>query len=56
VLAEKMAFGVGTAVQCWTMAVEAALTDAPLTALGRLNAVDEFVQNYKLLAGKVQFD
>lgn len=56
VIAEEMAYGVETAVDCWMTQIDSALTDTRLTTLGRLNAVHEIVRNYKLLTGKVQFD
>jgi hypothetical protein len=56
VIAEEMAYGVETAVECWMTQIEAALIDTQLTTMGRMNAVHEIVQNYKLLTGKVQFD
>ena len=56
VIAEEMAFGVETAVDCWMTQIDSALSDTRLTTLGRLNAVHEIVQNYKHLTGKVQFD
>ena len=56
VIAEEMARGVQTAVDCWMTQIDSALSDSRLTRLGRLNAVHEIVQNYKLLTGKVQFD
>lgn len=56
VIAEEMAFGVETAVDCWMTQIDSALSDTRLTTLGRLNAVHEIVQNYKLLTGKVRFD
>jgi hypothetical protein len=56
VIAEEMADGVETAVDCWMTQIDSVLTDTRLSPLGRLNAVQEVVQNYKLLTGKVQFD
>ncbi len=56
VIAEEMACGVETAVDCWMTQIDSALSDSRLTTLGRLNAVHAIVQNYKLLTGKVQFD
>ncbi|MGZ4732692.1 MAG: hypothetical protein ACXVZH_11175 [Terriglobales bacterium] len=56
VIAEEMAFGVETAVDCWMTQIDSALSDTRLTTLGRLNAVHEIVQNYKQLTGKVEFD
>lgn len=56
VIAEEMAFGVETAVDCWMTQIDSALSDTRLTTLGRLNAVHEIVQSYKQLTGKVEFD
>ncbi len=56
VIAEEMSFGVEIAVERWMTQIDSALTDAQLATLGRLSAVHEIVQNYKLLTGKVQFD
>ena len=52
VIAEEMAYGVETAVECWMTEIDLALTDMHLTTLGRLNAVREIVENYKHLTGK----
>lgn len=51
-IAEEMAHGVQTAVDCWMTEIDLALTDAHLTTLGRLNAVREIVENYKRLTGQ----
>ena len=51
-IASEMASGVERAVECWMAQVEQALTDARLTSLGRLNAVNEIVRDYKRLTGK----
>ncbi len=56
VIAEEMSFGVEIAVERWMTQIDSALTDAQLATLGRLSAVHEIVQNYKLLTGKVQFN
>jgi hypothetical protein len=56
VIAEEMAYGVETAVECWMTQIELALADTRLTTLGRLQAVQEVVENYKHLTGKVQFN
>lgn len=56
VIAEEMAYGVETAVECWMTQIELALADTRLTTLGRLQAVREVVENYKHLTGKVQID
>lgn len=51
-IAEEMARGVQTAVDCWMTEIDLALTDAHLTTLGRLNTVREIVENYKRLTGR----
>ncbi len=51
-IAEEMAQGVQTAVDCWMTEIELALSNAHLTTLGRLNAVQEIVENYKRLTGQ----
>jgi hypothetical protein len=56
VIAEEMAYGVETAVECWMMQIELALADTSLSTVGRLQAVREVVENYKHLTGKVQID
>ena len=56
VIAEEMSSGVETAVELWMTQIDSALTDTQLNTLGRLSAVHQIVQNYKLLTGKVQFD
>ena len=53
-IAEEVANGVQTAVDCWMTEIDLALTDNRLTTLGRLNAVREIVAHYKHLTGKVQ--
>ena len=55
-IAEEMAYGVETAVDCWMTQIESALSDSKLSAMGRLNAVHEIVRSYKLITGKVEFD
>lgn len=54
VVATEMAHGVETAVERWLAQIERAMTDRELTTLGRLNAVQEILQDYKRLTGKVQ--
>jgi len=56
VIAEEMAHGVETAVECWMTQIELALTDVQLTTQGRLNAVREIVDSYKHLTGKAEFN
>jgi hypothetical protein len=55
-IAEEMAQGVQTAVDCWMTEIDLALTNSHLTALGRLNAVREIVENYKHLTGQARLD
>jgi hypothetical protein len=54
VVATEMAHGIETAVERWLAQIDRALTDRRLTTLGRLNAVQEILQDYKRLTGKVQ--
>jgi hypothetical protein len=51
-IAEEMALGVETAVECWISQIECALSDVHLTTLGRLKAVQDVVDKYKQLTGK----
>jgi hypothetical protein len=53
-VAREMARGVETAVECWMAQIDEAMTDLRLTSLGRLNAVNEILANYKRLTGKEQ--
>ena len=55
-IAEEVANGVQTAVDCWMTEIDMALSDTRLTTLGRLNAVREIVENYKHLTGQVRLD
>lgn len=52
VLVEEIAAGVDAAVECWMSQIERALADTRLTTLGRLNAVNEILANYKRMTGK----
>jgi len=51
-LVEEIASGVDAAVECWMTQIEHALADTHLTAMGRLNAVNEILANYKRITGK----
>jgi hypothetical protein len=51
-IAEEMAHGVQTAVNCWMTEIDLALTDKSLTTLGKLNAVREIVENYRHVTGQ----
>lgn len=53
-IAEELSAGVDTAVECWMAEIDSALTDAHLTTLGRLHAVQEVTERYKRLTGKAQ--
>jgi hypothetical protein len=53
-VAAEMAHGVEAAVEHWLAQIDFALTDRHLTTLGRLNAVQEVLQDYMRLTGKVQ--
>lgn len=55
-IAEEMAQGVQTAVDCWMTEIDLALSNTHLTTLGRLNAVREIVENYKNLTGQSHLD
>jgi hypothetical protein len=45
---------VEAAVERWLAQIERALKDRELTTLGRLNAVQEILHDYKRLTGKEQ--
>jgi acetyl-CoA carboxylase alpha subunit len=51
-VASEIALGVDRAVEYWMSQIEQALTDVHLTSLGRLNAVQELLEEYKRLTGK----
>jgi hypothetical protein len=53
-VATEVAASVDTAVESWMAQVEAALLDARLTTLGRMNAVHDVLQTYKTLTGKTE--
>jgi hypothetical protein len=55
-IAEEVANGVQSAVDCWMTEIDLALTDTHLTTLGRLNAVREIVEHYKHLTGQTRLD
>jgi hypothetical protein len=55
-IAQELAYGIDTAVECWMSQVDQALTDRQLTTLGRLNAVLEVMNQYKLVTGKSQLN
>jgi hypothetical protein len=53
-VASEMAQGVELAVERWLSQIDRAMADRELTTLGRLNAVQEILREYKTLTGKVQ--
>jgi hypothetical protein len=53
-IATDVAAGVDLAVESWMAQVEAAILDAHLTTLGRMNAVREVLQTYKTVTGKTE--
>lgn len=55
-IAEEMALGVRSAVDCWMTEISLALADNQLTTVGRLNAIREIVENYKHLTGQSHLD
>jgi hypothetical protein len=54
VIADEMAWGVERAVEYWMSQIEHALADRELTSLGRLYAVKDVVERYKILTGKLE--
>ncbi|MDP9161373.1 MAG: hypothetical protein M3O09_14220 [Acidobacteriota bacterium] len=54
-VAAEMAAGIECAVESWLARIDRVLKDNRLTTLGRLNAVQEVLRDYKNLAGKTQF-
>ena len=52
VVADEMSRGVEIAVDRWMADIEKALDDHRLTTLGRMYAIRNVVERYKLLTGK----
>jgi hypothetical protein len=52
IVAAEIAAGVDRAVECWMAQVEQALDDTHLTTLGRLQAVQSVLRQYKESNGK----
>lgn len=50
-VASEMVSGIDAAVECWMLQIENALEDPRLTTLGRLQAVEEIVANYRTSTG-----
>jgi hypothetical protein len=55
-VATEMSHAASAAVDRWIAEIDAALTDPHLTTLGRLNAVHQIVERYKLVTGRTEFD
>jgi hypothetical protein len=55
-VASEMASGIHAAMECWMAKIERALQSKTLTTLGRLQAVQEILAEYKRLAGKVELE
>jgi hypothetical protein len=51
-VAAEMAAGIECALEFWMTQIESALEDPRLTTLGRLNAVQEILSNYRRLAAQ----
>ena len=55
-VAAEMASGIHVAVECWMAKIERALQSRTLTTLGRLQAVQEILTEYKRLADKTDLE
>lgn len=53
-VAGEIASGVDAAVEFWMAQAESALHDDNLTTLGRMNAAQDVLTNYKQLTGKTE--
>ncbi len=51
-VASEMAAGIDAAVECWMTQIERALENTRLTTLGRLQAIQDILANYKRITGK----
>ena len=56
IVASELASGVDRAVECWMMQIEQALNDTHLTTIGRLQAVQSVLRQYKELTGKAELN
>jgi hypothetical protein len=52
IIAVEMANGVDAAVECWMAEFDAVLQDSRLTTLGRLQAIQEIMAQYRFSTGK----
>jgi hypothetical protein len=55
-VAAEMASGIHAALECWMGKIDRALNSKSLTTLGRLQAVQEILTNYKRLTGKTDLE
>jgi hypothetical protein len=55
-VAAEMMSGIHAAVECWMAKIERALQSKTLTTLGRLQAVQEILTEYKRLADKAELE
>ena len=55
-VAAEMWSGIHAAVGCWMGRIEQVLQSRNLTTLGRLQAVQEILAEYKRVAGKTELD
>ena len=55
-VAAEMASGIHAALECWIGKIDRALNSRNLTTLGRLQAVQEILTNYKRLTGKTDLE
>ena len=55
-VAAEMASGIHAAVECWMATIDQVLQSRNLTTLGRLQAVQEIVTEFKRLSGKTELE
>lgn len=55
-VATEMSAGIHAALDCWMARIERVLESSTLTTLGRLQAVQEILAEYKQLTGKATLD
>ena len=55
-VAAELTLGIDAAVECWMAQLEAVLENPRLTTLGRMQAVREILDRYKLTSGKKQLE
>jgi hypothetical protein len=55
-VAAEISSGIHAALDCWMVRIESALEARTLTTLGRLQAVQEIVAEYKNLTGRADLE